>query len=80
MNEKRKSGDGDDRHEINWKKKLKKDILGFFRNDGLWYENLDNTVSKIQQTILGQLFPFLVFGGGGDPKEGGLVVGGSGRR
>ena len=72
---KKKGGGG---HEVNWKKQMKKDILRLFRGDGSWYENLDNTVSKIQQTILGQLFPFLVFGGGGasPPRGGEVMVGG----
>jgi hypothetical protein len=68
--EKKKVGSGG--HEVNWKKKMKKDILRLFRGDGSWYENLDNTVSKIQQTIVGQLFPFLVFGGDASPPKGGV--------
>jgi hypothetical protein len=73
-----KVGGGGGGHEINWKKQMKKDIIQLFRGDGSWYENLDNTVFKIQQTIVGQLFPFLAFGGGGDtpPKGGEEVVGG----
>ena len=46
--------------ELNWKKKMKKDVLNLFRSEDSWHQNLDNTVLKLQDSILRHVFPFFM--------------------